>query len=310
MTMSLLIVPKMKEMQPVLILDYPGALQSAVLGLRDMLSHAGLSPVIHSAPKDEAGRWGAVVLPPAAEMSDPSAAPQLVEWLRECAADGVLVCSACVGLNWVAAAGIDGNRPVTTHWGIVNRVRADWPALNLDTDRLVIEYSDLVTAGGMMAWIDLALIVIERLAGRERMLETARHFVVDPDRRDQRRFQRFRPITNHGDGQVLRVQRYLEKNHQQQTPVSDLAAIAAISARSLQRRFVASTGLNLTQYLQRIRMERAKSLLADSPASVSEIAAQTGYTDVPAFYRVFQRLTGMTPAGFRNMVRAGDGANG
>ncbi|WP_068115916.1 GlxA family transcriptional regulator [Tropicimonas marinistellae] len=291
-----------KRSSPV-ILAYPGAMQSSVLGLSDMLSFAGLSPTLVAQEAEKADSAGAIILPPAAHQPDPGTAPWIPEWLRSCARDGVLVCSACVGVTWIAAAQLDAGRAVTTHWGIGSEIRKQWPDLNVDTDRLVIEYTDLVTAGGLMAWIDLALIVIERLSGHDAMLATARHFVVDPGRRDQRRFQRFNPITNHGDAMVLRAQQILEKGIQTRLPVPDLAALVGLSPRSLQRRFTDATGLSLTTYMQKQRIEQAKSLLADSNDSVAKISAAVGYGDVPAFHRVFLNHVGITPAGFRKSVR-------
>lgn len=296
----------MTPVPAVIILSYPGALRSAVLGLEDFLNFAGLDAKIISGAGQVSGPPDAVILPPAAEPSNPNESPALLSWLKRAAAQDALICSACVGINWVATAGLDAGRPVTTHWGIEARIRKDWPGLKVDTDRLVIEYSDLVTAGGMMAWVDLALIVIERLAGHQKMLETARHFVVDPDRRDQRRYRRFQPPTDHGNAQILRVQQFLEKEMQRGPSVAEIARHARLSPRSLQRKFTAATGLSLTQYLQELRVERAKSFLADSGEGVAQIAAQVGYTDVPAFHRVFQRVTGMTPAGFRKSVRSSD----
>lgn len=291
----------------VVILSYPGALKSAVLGLEDFLSFAGLNPLIISEAEQISSTPDAVILPPAAAAGDPEEYPSLLCWLKKAASQNTLICSACVGVNWVAAAGLDAGRAVTTHWGIEARILKQWPELKVDTDRLVIEYSDLVTAGGMMAWVDLALIVIERLASHQKMLETARHFVVDPDRRDQRRYRRFQPPTDHGNAQVLRVQKFLEREMQRGPSVNEIAGHAGLAPRSLQRKFAAATGLSLTQYLQELRVERAKSLLADSGETVAQIGAQVGYTDVPAFHRVFQRVTGMTPAGFRKSVRSSEG---
>lgn len=293
----------MPSSSPVIVFAYPGVLQSAVLGLSDILGHAGVAPVIVEEPNPVLDGARAILLPPAATRPDVNDVPEAAGWLADQASHGALICSVCVGVAWVAAAGLDRGRPVTTHWGAEPLMRKEWPELLLDTDRLVIEYADLVTAGGMMAWIDLALIVIERLAGQQIMLETARHFVVDPPRRDQRRFQRFHPETQHGDQAVRRAQLRIETDMHNRLSVNALAATARLTPRNLQRRFVSATGLTLTQYMQKLRVERAKTMLADSSASIAEISEQIGYTDVPAFYRVFQKVTGATPAVFRKSVR-------
>ncbi|MEM7445236.1 MAG: helix-turn-helix domain-containing protein [Pseudomonadota bacterium] len=293
-----------KRTAPVIV-AYPGALQSSVLGLTDILSHAGLEPITVAKEGDIPARAAAIILPPAAEPPEPTGSPWIGQWLQRCSANGVPICSACVGVVWVAAAGVDAGRPVTTHWGIVAEIRKSWPDLAVETDRLVIEYSDLVTAGGLMAWIDLALIVIERLVGHQAMLSTARHFVVDPGRRDQRRFQRFQPVTDHGDAKILRAQAILECDLRSSLPVAKIAGQLGLSPRSLQRRFSAATGLSLTDYLQKLRIEQAKTLLADTETSVANVALDVGYTDVPAFHRVFLRHAGQPPARFRRSMKGG-----
>ncbi|WP_264210775.1 GlxA family transcriptional regulator [Leisingera thetidis] len=289
----------MPSQQPTVILNYPGSMPSAVLGLNDILSHAGLAPLTVAQPDLAPAHTRAVILPPSACEVHPSDAPWVTGWLAEQSAQGALICSACTGLHWIAAAGIDRGRPVTTHWGLETRIRLEYPALQLDTARLVIEHTDLVTAGGLMAWIDLALVVIERLAGRAAMLDTARHFIIDPGRRDQRRYRRFLPPMDHGDRPVLAAQQRIEAQLAEPLSAADLAAAVGLSLRSLQRRFTRTTGHSLTAYQQNLRIERARDLLTTTGRSVAEIAAEVGYSDLPAFHRVFSRQAGMTPGRFR-----------
>ncbi len=284
------------------ILAYPGALHSAVLGLSDILTFAGMTPNIVSEPGQKPQAASAIILPPAQSSPDPTSTPWIVDWLKTSAEKGVLICTACVGVTWVAAAGIDAGRPVTTHWGAGPDIKRKWPKLNLDTDRLIIEYSDLVSAGGLMAWIDLALIVIERHLGHQAMLATARHFVVDPGRRDQRRFQRFQPDMDHGDSKILRAQQLIETGIARQLRVTELAGVIGLSPRSFQRNFKAVTGFSFSDYVQKLRIEQAKTLLADTRRSVAEVASDVGYSDVPGFHRVFLKITGLPPSAFRKSV--------
>lgn len=293
----------MSHLPSVVILSYPGALQSAVLGLSDILAFAGLSPRVVTRPEERPDQVSVIVLPPSERHPAPEDAPWIPEWLRHSAENGALICSACVGVTWIAAAGLDAGRPVTTHWAIGAEIRKVWPGLKVETDRLVIEYSDLVTAGGLMAWIDLALIVIERLSGHQQMLSTARHFVVDPGRRDQRRFKRFQPDMDHGDTKILTVQKIIETQIREQHRIADLAAQVALSPRTFQRKFTDATGVSVTDYMQRLRVEHAKTLLADTMKSVADIARDVGYSDVPAFHRVFVKTTGVPPSAFRLSVQ-------
>jgi AraC family transcriptional activator FtrA len=72
-----------------------------------------------------------------------------------------------------------------------------------------------------------------------------------------------------------------------------------MTVRTLQRRFMAATGITPMAYLQTLRMEASEDLLASERISVVEVAAQVGYQDRVAFGRLFKKTTGMTPAAFR-----------
>ncbi|MFC3612731.1 hypothetical protein ACFORG_03070 [Lutimaribacter marinistellae] len=84
-------------MPSTVILSYPKAMKSSVLGLSDMLSHAALAPVTVSAKGEAPSRARAVILPPSAGESHPREAPWIVDWLSDQAGQGALICSACTG---------------------------------------------------------------------------------------------------------------------------------------------------------------------------------------------------------------------
>ncbi|MBL8937001.1 MAG: AraC family transcriptional regulator ligand-binding domain-containing protein [Archangium sp.] len=85
-----------------------------------------------------------------------------------------------------------------------------------------------------------------------------------------------------------------------------LAAVAKrlhVGDRTLQRR-LSSEGLSFATLLAQVRRERAERLLEASELSVTEVAKQVGYVDVPAFVRAFRGWTGTTPGAFRERVTA------
>lgn len=299
----------MDQSLSIAILAYPGSLKSAVYGLQDILGHAARISDTEmkldlledfSAAVD---RYDAVVLPPSAGTVRLEEVPALPAFLQHLHGRGAVVCSACTGLTFVAAAGLAEGRKVTTHWGLEQRLSAAYPDLRLDTDRLLIEYSDLITAGGLMAWVDLALALIERFLGYPVAVATARHFIVDFRRRDQRRFRRFLPELRHGDASILKVQHFLETRSGDDVSVADMVRNSGLPARTFQRRFKLATGLAPKQYLQELRIERARDLLIETDQPVSDICFAVGYNDPPSFVRLFSRLSGLTPGAFREQYR-------
>jgi YesN/AraC family two-component response regulator len=67
--------------------------------------------------------------------------------------------------------------------------------------------------------------------------------------------------------------------------------------------FKKATGLTFTDYLGRIRVEKAKNLLLNPHLRVSEIAYTVGFQSLTHFNRVFRKLTGESPTDFREKLK-------
>ncbi len=67
--------------------------------------------------------------------------------------------------------------------------------------------------------------------------------------------------------------------------------------------FKRATGMTLTEYVSRVRVEKAKALLADPSRRVSEVVFEAGFGSVPQFNSVFRRYVGMAPTEYRATVR-------
>lgn len=290
------------------ILRYPGALTSAVHGMEEILSFAGTldarRPLKVAMVEEVAPGFDVYILPPAGEDMDPTLRPDIPKRLGQEHARGALICSVCAGLIWLAQAGIPGSRPVTTHWGMEARMRQDHPEVMTDVDQILIEHSDLITAGGMMAWVDLSMALIERLVGRDAMIETSRRFVVDVGRVDQRRYRSFTPNLSHQDAAIRKAQLVIERDYAARLSVESLARHAGLAARTFIRRFTSVTGLTPMAYVQAVRVEKAKDFLIHSTKQIQQIAFETGYGDHSAFGRRFHQSTGMTPKDFRSKFSA------
>lgn len=81
--------------------------------------------------------------------------------------------------------------------------------------------------------------------------------------------------------------------------VRELAAIAQLSQRTLQRR-VAQEGSNLRRIFDHARFRLAADYLRDGDATVTDIALELGYSDSTAFTRAFHRMAGVTPSRYRD----------
>ena len=162
-----------------------------------------------------------------------------------------------------------------------------------------LDDGDIMTAGGILAWADLGLTLVDRLMGPSVMLATARFLLVEPPRQQQRPYSRFVPRFTHGDEAVLRVQHHLHATPPRASNIGELAEMAGLGARTFLRRFVKATGLRPTEYVQQLRIVKAREALELTKRSVDQIAWQVGYQDPTAFRKVFHRITGLTPNAYR-----------
>ncbi|MGM8931145.1 GlxA family transcriptional regulator [Salinicola halophyticus] len=221
------------------------------------------------------------------------------DWLRERHAAGAALGSICTGAFILAETGLLDGRTVTTHWTFDQHMRDRFPKVRLDLDRMVVEDGDIITGGGAMSWVDVGLKLVDRYLGPDVMVETARMLLVDPPHREQRYYSGFAPNLTHGDTAVRKVQHWLQATGAKEVALPLLASEAGLEERTFLRRFKKATGLTTTDYIQRLRMTKARELLQFGKMTVDQIAWKVGYGDTSAFRKVFVKITGLTPAEYR-----------
>lgn len=301
-------------MKSLALVVYPGAQMAAVLGLRDLLDvacrygrqqdlPAVLTTIVDFSSGDAKAAtqlFNAVVLPPnlTGTLGETDAA--IHGWIAAQHRSGAMICSVCAGAFWLGHAGLLDGRPVTTHWALEQEFRQAFPRALLMPEQLLIDDHDVVTAGGVMAWLDLGLFLVERWLGPQIVTLTARDLLIDPRGREQRNYRSFQPVTTHGDAAILALQRWMEGQAGTDLTVETLADRAGLAPRTLARRFKTATGLSPNLYVQNLRIEKARGMLERSRDPVGDIAWKVGYHDLSAFSRVFKTVTGLSAAAYRN----------
>lgn len=92
---------------------------------------------------------------------------------------------------------------------------------------------------------------------------------------------------------------YIMENYARRIDVPTLAGIASMSLRQFERKFKREYGAVPVQYIQRIRLDAARQLLASTHLSIAQISRETGFYDSSHFSHQFQKSTGLTPKAFR-----------
>lgn len=98
---------------------------------------------------------------------------------------------------------------------------------------------------------------------------------------------------------VNRVVTHMEHHYADSMRLADLARMARMCERNLQRYFLQAFGMTPIDYLNRLRIDKACHLLAKRELSVSQVADAVGIANSNYFARLFHRLTGVSPTAYR-----------
>lgn len=89
--------------------------------------------------------------------------------------------------------------------------------------------------------------------------------------------------------------RLLKQSYLENIPITQLAQSCGMSISSFRRQFGMLYGMSPVQYRNRLRIQRARQLLADGNCTVSEAACAAGFDNLGYFSRCYKKLTGETP---------------
>ncbi|WP_413559000.1 GlxA family transcriptional regulator [Bdellovibrio sp. HCB209] len=256
--------------------------------------------VFDTHPELGANKPSFILIPPSLnKLITPEAASPWAEWVTKQHKSGVSVCSVCSGAFVLGETGLLNGRGATTHWLFKEEFQNRFPKVDLQIEKLVIDDGDVITAGGLMAWIDLGLKLVDRLFGSTVMVQTSRFLLVDPPGREQRFYSSFSPQLHHGDEQIVKVQHWLQATGAQGVTLNLMADKAGMEERTFIRRFKKATGLNPTEYCQQVRVAKAREMLEFTNKNIEEISWKVGYEDTSAFRKVFHKVIGLTPGEYR-----------
>lgn len=139
--------------------------------------------------------------------------------------------------------------------------------------RFVTELSAIRSQEDLCLWV---VRVFEKLT--DRIYETRHH----------RNYQRLKTALD-----------FIESHYGERLTIGMIADRACLSASRLSHIAKQELGMTLTEYLSKVRTDRAKALLIDRDIPLSQIALEVGYPDQSYFTKVFKRVEGCTPKAFR-----------
>lgn len=101
---------------------------------------------------------------------------------------------------------------------------------------------------------------------------------------------------------ITRAKSFIEQNHAEDLSLGAVAKAVNTSTFYFCKLFKKATGLNFTEYVSRVRIEKSKDLLLNRNLRVSEIAYEVGFQSLTHFNRVFKKITGQSPTEYRDRL--------
>jgi transcriptional regulator GlxA family with amidase domain len=231
------------------------------------------------------------------------ASPGVVDFMQRAHVTCRRIASICTGAFVLAQAGILDGKRATTHWIAARELKARFPKVKMEEDRIFIIDGSVWTSAGMTAGIDLVLAMVEKDHGAELARSVASMLVVY-HRRAGGQSQHSELLKM--DAKSDRIQSaldYARRNLKSQLTVDQLADAAHLSPRQFSRAFRTETGQSPAKAVENLRLEAARLLMEQSRHPVEVVAVETGFADPERMRRAFIRAFGQPPQAIRRNAR-------
>ncbi len=244
-----------------------------------------------------------IILPginPVVNDSSTLAYEQCRKWLQQVYAQAEKVLCICSGVLIAAECGLLVNQQCTTHHTLLKQLKMLEPTAEVLENRIFIESGKLYTCAGILTGVDLALYLVERLAGALAALDVARSLIAYMRRNsDDPQISFWLRYRNHIDIRIHNVQSIIAENPSERWTLARLASHVGVSARHLSRVFIQVTGISVKSYIDQMRLDLAKQALCQTKQSIEQVAESSGFVDANDLRRAWRRCRSDTPGQFR-----------
>jgi transcriptional regulator GlxA family with amidase domain len=218
----------------------------------------------------------------------------LIDWVRERAKQARRTASVCTGAFLLAASGMLDDRRAVMHWAFCGELARRFPRVRVEPDPIFVQDGAIWTSAGVTVGIDLALALVEEDLGRSVALAIARYLVVFLKRPGgQAQFSEFLSLQAAEDKFGV-LHDWISNHLADDLSLPVLAREAGMSERSLSRHYAEATGLTPARAIERLRVQGARHLLAETRLPVKRISQRCGFGSEETMRRSFLRLLNTT----------------
>jgi transcriptional regulator GlxA family with amidase domain len=233
-----------------------------------------------------------------------AADPVVIDWVQLRAKRARRIASVCTGAFLLAASGLLDGRRAATHWSNCAELAHRYPKVHVESDPIFVRDGSVWSSAGVTAGIDLALALVEEDLGPTVALAVARFLVVFMKRPGgQAQFSTALALQA-ADDKFGALHEWINKHLGDDLPLPVLAEQAGMSERSFSRHYAEATGLTPARAIERLRVEAARRLLAESRLPAKRISQRCGFGSEETMRRSFLRLLAVTPQQYRTRFSA------
>ena len=221
----------------------------------------------------------------------------LMAFLAKAAKRKVPLIGLCTASFILAEAGLMKGLRCGVHWYHYQDFKSRFPEVLPVIDELFVEDGGIITSPGGMATTDLALHLVGKYFGTERVVKTLRHMILDWNRPvDHPQTPYMNDYQEITDPRVRRAVFFMEQNISSPISTEDVAEEIEISTRQLERLFQIHLRETPASYHRMLRLRHANWMLHNTRRPVTDIALECGFSDSSHFAKRFKDFFGYSPS--------------
>lgn len=258
-------------------------------------------PVLPTKPLDLKERYDYVVVAGGLLHGTRNPPEWLMDSLRSLYTAGVPIIALCSGSFVLGNAGLlDGHR-CAVHFSIRDEFMFRFPKATALIDKTYVDDGRIITCPGGPA-IDLATHLIRRHCGQLRANKSIEYLLIEGSKKtpsaadvDSGR----RESSVYQNALLHRAISFMREHLDANISLKEVAKHVGTHQRQLHRIFIANTNTPPANYWRKLRLEHARSLLADTSMNITSIGYECGFSDASHFILWFRKFYGETPHAYR-----------